>query len=400
MARLIIETGLIIGILVISILIFYHRKHRNRNNYFLAGSMLSIWFSLFVNNLNDTGEILNYPFFARTGNIAAYMIFPFIYLYTRNTFYPGKLWKSTDFIFLIPALFYVIDMMPFYLSPADEKIAQMRVNLMDRQKMFRVSEGWIAITGLHFVLRYFWGLSVMGLQIRLLYRNWNIVSADGNTLNRPLRVFLLVFTALHLPLIVPGIFGALLHLPWFTLMYLNMNLAVVLIATTIFTLLHPRILYGFLPAAQNSVNVPDQVPKAAPNVIQSPGHYDSDIVERIGESDLHTMVQKMESFMTISRPYVLKDYTIHDLSRDIDIPVYQLSPIINSYYNSNFNTWMNKFRVEHFIRISQEEGKKELTLDAIAREAGFFNRTTFINAFKKVKGTTPGQYLKALTSVQ
>ena len=104
--------------------------------------------------------------------------------------------------------------------------------------------------------------------------------------------------------------------------------------------------------------------------------------------------------MVSSRPFTLRDYTIHDLSRDIDIPVYQLSPIINSYYNSNFNTWMNKFRVEHFIRISQEEGRKELTLDAIAREAGFFNRTTFTNAFKKEKGTTPGQYLKTLTSVQ
>ena len=400
MARLIIEAGLIIGILVISILVFYHRKHRNRNNYFLAGSMLSIWFSLFVNNLNDTGEILNYPFLARTGNIAAYMIFPFIYLYTRNTFYPGKLWKSSDFIFLIPALFYIIDMVPFFFSPAEEKVAQMKLILKDRQKMFRVSEGWIAINGLHFVLRYLWGLSVMGLQIRLLYRNWNIVRADGNTLNRPLRIFLLVFTALHLPLIIPGIFGALLHLPWFTLRYLNMNLAIVLIATALFTLLHPRILYGFLPMAQKADKDPVTAPAKLPNLTDVSVHQDADIVERIGERELHEMVTKMESFMVSSRPFTLRDYTIHDLSRDIDIPVYQLSPIINSYYNSNFNTWMNKFRVEHFIRISQEEGRKELTLDAIAREAGFFNRTTFTNAFKKEKGTTPGQYLKTLTSVQ
>jgi AraC-like DNA-binding protein len=35
-----------------------------------------------------------------------------------------------------------------------------------------------------------------------------------------------------------------------------------------------------------------------------------------------------------------------------------------------------------------------MTLEAMAKEAGFSNRITFINAFKKEKGMAPGLYMK------
>jgi AraC-like DNA-binding protein len=98
--------------------------------------------------------------------------------------------------------------------------------------------------------------------------------------------------------------------------------------------------------------------------------------------------------MEQQKPFLNQNYSIHDLSRDVEIPVYQLSPIINNYFQTNFNGWINKYRVNYFIQISEGDGKMGLTLDAIAKESGFTNRTTFTNAFKKEKGTTPGQFIK------
>jgi YesN/AraC family two-component response regulator len=100
--------------------------------------------------------------------------------------------------------------------------------------------------------------------------------------------------------------------------------------------------------------------------------------------------------MEQNKPFLQQGYTIHDLSADIEIPVYQLSPIINNRFNTNFSSWLNKYRVAYFIELCRKEGKRELTLDALSYESGFSNRVTFIKAFKKEKGTTPGAFLKEL----
>jgi AraC-like DNA-binding protein len=93
-------------------------------------------------------------------------------------------------------------------------------------------------------------------------------------------------------------------------------------------------------------------------------------------------------------PFLNHEFTIHDLSEDIDVPVYQLSPIINQHFKSNFNSWVNRYRVNHFVSVCNLPENINLTLDALSRKSGFSNRTTFTNAFKKEKNQTPGIFLK------
>jgi AraC-like DNA-binding protein len=394
MSELIVETGLILGLLVMAILISFQKRNQNVNNYYLIFCLLNTWFSLFVNNLNATRLILEYPFLIRTGNITAYLIFSFLYLYTRNTFYPGRYWKESDIILLIPALFYVIDMLPFFFSSESYKIGIMKSNLDYPEKMFKVSEGWIAIKGFHFVFRYLWSLIIMFFLIRLIYRNKDIDIKSNKSVNRSLFWFIITLVALHLPLIIPGIFGAIFHLSWFSIFYLNQSLAVVLITTTLFILFSPRILYGFLPQL---VLADKEEPTTEEQYLIIPDHKHvlPDLTKvKTHDENMKRMVEKIETFMRENKPFKDQHYTIHDLSRDTKIPVYQLSPVINNIYHSNFNTWLNKFRIEYFIEISQGDKKNELTLEALAKEAGFTNRTTFTNAFKKEKGNTPGQFLK------
>ena len=155
-------------------------------------------------------------------------------------------------------------------------------------------------------------------------------------------------------------------------------------------------LYDVLTKAMRDQKITEVVP----DLIQ-----DTEIVQmgslnqaklKIPENEIQAMVEKIEDFMLNHKPFIDQHYSIHDLSQNINIPVYQLSPIINNFYQTNFNSWLNKYRVDYFIKLSGTNGKSELTLDAIAKEAGFSNRTTFTNAFKKEKGTTPGQFIKSL----
>jgi AraC-like DNA-binding protein len=211
-------------------------------------------------------------------------------------------------------------------------------------------------------------------------------------MNYKLFWFIITLTVLHLPLIFPGIFGLILRLKWYTIRFNGAILSIHLIVSALFILFSPRILYGFFPqmVVPNSKKQFEIEEKPLIENPSIPKFY-------LPEEELQNTIEKMSLFMDKEKPYLNQNYSIHDLSRDINIPVYQLSPIINNYYQSNFNTWLNKFRVEYFIQISQREDKKGLTLDAIAKEAGFTNRTTFTNACKKEKGTTPGQFVKTLS---
>ena len=389
--NLLIEAGLILGIPVI-FLLFYFRK-KNRNDFFLALSLLNIWFTLLVSFLNQTQAILDYPYLIRTGNISLYLFFPFLYLYTRNTFYPGLHWRKKDWLFLIPSLFYIIDMAPFFLSDTAYKIAVMAANLKDPSRLFRVQEGWISMSGFHLIFRYLWGGGIMVMQARLIIRNRNFDLGSTKKENETIYWYLITISLFYCMLIFPGVFGALLHLKWFTLPFVNTNLALVLLATALFLLFSPKILYGFsVSTIAENLPLPENNRDDLKEVIQNTNQYS--YKRSVEQESSKLIVEKVESYMLAEKPYLDQKYSIHHLANDIRIPVYQLSPIINQYYLSNFNSWVNKYRVNYFIELCKKQERKELTLEALAKESGFSNRTTFINAFKKETGSTPAVFLK------
>jgi AraC-like DNA-binding protein len=395
MARLLVEAGLILGIVVIILLLYYRKRSINNSNVLLAASITCITYLLFVNELNNTREMLNYPIFARTGNIAGFLIVPFLYMYSRNTFYPGIRWRKTDWLFFLPALFYVIDLMPFFLEDAEYKAAVMRANLDDPSRNLRVSEGWIPWKGIHYIIMYVWSMALMILQFRLIFRNKQMGKEGESSMNKSLFWFIVTLTAFHIPLIFPGIFGLIFQLKWYSLAYLSFILAAHLITTAVYILFSPKILYGFYP----HMEIEDLKPSVDAAENENPVDDVAETKASHSSFAIQLMINKVEHYMTESKPYLNKQYNIHSLSEEVGIPVYQLSPIINQHYQSNFNAWVNTYRVNHFIELCKKQKRDVLTLAAIAEESGFNNRSTFISAFKKVTGSTPGNYLKELSKV-
>ena len=61
--------------------------------------------------------------------------------------------------------------------------------------------------------------------------------------------------------------------------------------------------------------------------------------------------------------------------------------------NQNFNDFVNSYRVASLIESMQQGGLKNYTIQALALQAGFANKTSCMNAFKKVHNCTPSQYI-------
>ena len=400
--ELIAQFGLFNGFLVLLLIMAYSRRSINR--IFLGLSIFFIWYSLFVVVLTITGQILNYHVFHRTGMISAYLAIPFLYIYSRNTFYPGKLWRKTDWIFLIPAIVYLIDYLPFFLIPAEQKIAILRENLVTNERMFLAGEGWIGLTGLYFPFAYIWIAIIMYLQIRLLIINWKLESGFKSSHNRTLFTFIVTITVLYLPIFMPGIIGILFRLPWFNSHFVGLTFGLSLSAVSIYLFISPEILYGFIPEKKFKVELETLKPQLpiSQKLSETEKEIEEEKVEEIeidttqptniSDEEVDAEASIVLQYMKEQKPFLQQGFTIQDLSNQTGIPVYQLSPLINGHFKMNFANWVNSFRIRYLIELVPEN--PQLTLEALSKKAGFISRSTFINSFKKEKGVTPREYFK------
>lgn len=100
----------------------------------------------------------------------------------------------------------------------------------------------------------------------------------------------------------------------------------------------------------------------------------------------------LEQYMASSKPHLNNELRLSDLAKALDIPVHHLSQLLNQYLNTSFFDFINQQRIDEAKRLMHESPKA--TLLQIAYDAGFNNKTSFVNSFKKFEGTTPSGYLK------
>ena len=87
-----------------------------------------------------------------------------------------------------------------------------------------------------------------------------------------------------------------------------------------------------------------------------------------------------------------------DVANEISSSTHLVSQVINSTSGSNFSDFINRYRVEYAIELMSQNQNANAKLISIAYDSGFGNKVSFINAFKKIIGETPGEYRKSLNS--
>jgi YesN/AraC family two-component response regulator len=81
--------------------------------------------------------------------------------------------------------------------------------------------------------------------------------------------------------------------------------------------------------------------------------------------------------------------TINDLAKYINTNRNYLSQIINEHYQTNFNNFINDFRVREARKMLINREYTNYTIEGIAQSVGFNSKATFNIAFKKFTGVTP-----------
>ncbi|PCJ79418.1 MAG: hypothetical protein COA57_15665 [Flavobacteriales bacterium] len=91
------------------------------------------------------------------------------------------------------------------------------------------------------------------------------------------------------------------------------------------------------------------------------------------------------------------ELTLRNLSDSLKTKEKILSRAINMESGTNFYQLINKYRVQHFKYLLDNNTHPNLSLLGLAQESGFKSKSTFYDAFKKIEGITPKQYEVMLT---
>jgi len=122
----------------------------------------------------------------------------------------------------------------------------------------------------------------------------------------------------------------------------------------------------------------------------------NDTPEAVNENIHNEELLKLKKFMTEEKPFLNPSSTIQDISKELEIPVRELSVLINHQLGQHFYDFVNTYRIEHAMNILKDTTKSKVTILEILYEVGFNSKSSFNTAFKKHTGKTPTEYRNSL----
>ncbi|MEL6865188.1 MAG: helix-turn-helix domain-containing protein, partial [Bacteroidota bacterium] len=112
------------------------------------------------------------------------------------------------------------------------------------------------------------------------------------------------------------------------------------------------------------------------------------------DSELATLFNQLEDYMTQKQPYLNPKLSLADLALALHVPENRLSQLFTRHLDSNYYQYINSYRLKEFERQLSKEQTQQYTIMALAEAAGFASKATFYKVFKAHYQMTPSQFIK------
>jgi AraC-like DNA-binding protein len=377
--------ALVLGI-ASGLVILYQGIKTNPTNLPLAFGQITLSLAIWVNFLIVSKLLVHWPFLFRTGSLLALLYVPLPFLYV--SFYIQKrTWRWYDFLHFIPALVFLVDFWPIFILSNQEKLALILKDLNDQNQYALLSESRIFPPGFHQTFRTIL-VSLYWLTQCLVLGKWMKRETKMSYEDRIWKNWMIVYLFFQAGLWIPFYLTFILIDKSLTYHMVYNVSAVWMVVSSFLMLLYPSLLYGYQPIKTNQRSQKSK--PAAGEASHGIGPYDQKMEE----------VKKVVDLGLDSEALFLKPgFTINEFSKDIGIPVYQISKCITHYSGMGFIDFINQKRIQYCVQKLDSGHWKNLKLEAIAQECGFNNRNSFTNAFKKFNGVSPSEYKAGLDSM-
>ncbi|MFD3292625.1 helix-turn-helix domain-containing protein [Aquirufa sp. KTFRIE-69F] len=383
------DAGILCGLLTVYILLFKKNALRSYSDYLLSVSILcQIWaVSLFL--FVFSGSIQQFPYLYRTAAPLTFLVPPLGYLYVRSVLYNEKKWQSLDFLHLLPFLFFIINYLPFFLSPLEYKVEIVTKTIQDKNFGIEKQLGFLP-ESVFYLFRPIQASLYLIFQWRLIvtFTRDNPDQTIKDQINRVTR-WLSIFTWATSGFLIAFFIVLVLYFTQenlFTSTELTLipNIILAISHFVVFTylLINPQVLTGlpFIRYKETPSSLVDNETVKVPFILEN---YSKEI-------------KKLEKYFQTQKTYLQPNLAISQVAVETQIPNRDLSYIINNYYQKRFNDYLNEMRLTHFLSQIDANTLDNLTIEAIAFDSGFSSKSSFYRAFNRFYGCTPSEYLETL----
>ena len=365
-------TASVIGVLLIAIILY---RHKHPSARFLAFFLFTLASSNFFFFLVQSGYFTRVPFLFRVGALLNYLTAPSMLFYILFALNKRERLHWRDALNLVPALIFFIDYLPIYLSSNAAK-KQIIESLLDNVYQAQLcKEGWLLPPGTHYIMRHLIALGYVCYAAFVLYKAYRS-DLGKQPINRYLLNWFKVVVGLIFLLSIIGVITYVFSYSQFAWSVVIWEPLIIFTALGLTLFFKPEILYGTY-------------------TIKPPEIDDNKHKSLVLSADTMQKVQAQLGGFIEERKFLRKNIRLKEVAEELEIQPYILSAYVNQVYGLRFNDLINQNRIQHMLNDGFFDGQDSmLTLEAIAEKAGFSNRTTFLNAFKKVTGMTPSAFLQ------
>jgi AraC-like DNA-binding protein len=116
--------------------------------------------------------------------------------------------------------------------------------------------------------------------------------------------------------------------------------------------------------------------------------------DKTDEKLTDSAIQKVQLGMEVQKLFLKQNLNIDEFSKRINLPVKEVSAVINKHYGTNFFEFMNSYRVEEAKRLLGDTQHADMTVMDVLLHAGFNSKSAFHRFFNRLVGMSPTEYRK------
>lgn len=346
--------------------LFSRDRPGRRSNAYLAAFICVLGIMFLDTRALNSGGYQSVPFLIGLSWPLTALMMPFLFLYARFLIFHSRLHWYEYAHFAIWLLYEVL-LWPFYLSPAEEKLAAVYGNLPYGyvlwqvpfvSRIMTVQMIVYTIMGLVLINRYNKALEISLSDVSYIDLGWLKI------------LFLGFFIAVNIsPL--GGLGPEAFRISQMTMYLMFIGLLVFL---------------AFRALRQKSLDT------EADRVCHNTGpSYET---SKLDADTARALKEQLEKIVWEQKLWQQDSLKLGELAKLTGIKSHNLSQIFNTCYKQNFYEFINGYRIREYCEcMSQGAG---LSTTQVSYDVGFNSRTAFYRAFKRVNGTTPSEWQKSL----
>jgi AraC-like DNA-binding protein len=361
-----------------------------------------------------TEYMLQMPYFFRISDPFTYLVPVSNYLFYRMVLMNEYKFRKWDWLFILPFAFHFVELVPYYLSPTEIKIADINYIFSGRNfdeyqiKLNQLKEGFL-LTGVQLYLKTLFATVMFVLTIILYFKH--IKTFNKTVIKDNKAIFNLLGSLLWVRIV-----GILVIITVASIWSNESGVSVVLTEVVVFATLsypvfyifrYPLLLFGMNIKGATERNILLNFKDNSSQLSDIVSNKDNDEYEQPNldqnappSEKASRRMLRIETYLLYEKIHLKDDFCLSQLALKIGMPERLISSTIKEVHGQNFNNYTNSMRILYMIEQLKTSHKwRAYSIESICYMIGFNSQNTFYIAFKRYMGITPKAYIDSLPPI-